>query len=96
MKDKEIIGYVQADKKACKLWRQSKQTDNQKKKQKLQDKAKTAYAEKEAYAKRLDNPQTNIKQTEVKVENSFNNNFNKQKTTKVKAKAKFSWFGKKK
>ena len=46
MKDKEIIGYVQADKKARKLWRQSKQTDNQKKKQKLQDKAKTAYAEK--------------------------------------------------
>ena len=44
----------------------------------------------------LKNPQTNIKQTEVKVENSFNNNLNKQKSTKVSAKAKFSWFGKKK
>lgn len=59
-------------------------------------KQKQLTLKKEAYAKRLDNPQTNIKQTEVKVENSFNNNFNKQKTTKVKAKAKFSWFGKKK
>ena len=95
MKDKEVAGYVQADKKARKLWGQSKQTDNEKKKQKLQSRAKTAYAEKEAYALRLKNPQTNIKQTEVKVENSFNNNLNKQKSTKVSAKAKFGWFGKK-
>ena len=69
---------------------------NEKKRLKLQNKAKTFYAEKEAYAMRLQNPQTNIKQTEVKVENSFNNNLNKQKSTKVSAKAKFSWFGKKK
>lgn len=40
---------------------------------------------------RLTNPQTNFKHTQIKVENSFNNNFNKQKATKVKAKTKFSW-----
>ena len=82
MKDKEVAGYVQADKKARKLWGQSKQTDKEKKKQKLQSKAKTAYAEKEAYALRLKNPQTNIKQTEVKVENSFNNNLNNKNPQK--------------
>lgn len=96
MKDKEINGYVQADKKARKLWGLSKQTDNEKKKQKLQSKAKTAYAEKEAYAMRLKNPQTNIKQTEVKFENSFNNNLKKENSTSVNTKAKFSWFGKRK
>lgn len=91
-KDKEISGYVKADKKARTLWGKSKQTDNDKKRQRLQSKAKTAYAERDAYAMRLNNPQTNIKQTEVKVENSFNNNFNKQKSTKVNTKAKFNWF----
>ena len=36
MKDKEVAGYVQADKKARKLWGQSKQTD------KWEEKIKTA------------------------------------------------------
>ena len=40
MKDKEVAGYVQADNKARKLWGQSKQTDNEKKKTKTSKQGK--------------------------------------------------------
>lgn len=96
MKDKEIKGYVGADRKARSLWGKSKETDNPKKKQKLQSKAKDAYAERDAYAMRLQNPQTNITNKEYKVENSFNGNFNSTKKTKASASAKFSWHKKQK
>ena len=94
MKDKEIKGYVSADKKARTLWGKSKQTDNVQKRQKLQSKAKDAYAERDAYAMRLQNPKTEVKITNIKFANSFNDNFNKTKETTVKTRAKFS-FGRK-
>lgn len=94
MKDKEIKGYVSADRKARNLWSKSKQTDNPKKQQKLQGKAKDAYAERDAYAMRLQNPITEVKTTNINVDNSFNDNFNKTKKTTVNTRAKFS-FGRK-
>ena len=95
MKDKEIKGYVDADKKARKLWKKSKQTDNPKRQEKLQSRAKDAYAERDAYSKRLEHPQTKITKTEIKAENSFNGNFNKTKTVNTKIKAN-GWFRKNK
>ncbi len=94
MKDKEVKAYVDANRRARKLWKKSKETDNTRKQEKLQNKAKDAYAERDAYGKRLENPQTRITKTEVKVQNSFNGNFNKSKTTKANVKAN-GWFKKK-
>ncbi len=94
MKDKEVQSYVNADKKARKFWKMSKETDNQKKKEKYQSRARDAYAERDAYGKRLDHPQTKITKTEIKAENSFNGNFNKHKTVNTKVKAN-GWFSRK-
>ena len=91
MKDKQVKEYVNADKKARKLWGLSKTTDNPKKQAKLRNRAKDAYAEKEALAMKLQNPKTEIKTTNIKVSNSFNDNFNKTKKTNISPKVKFSW-----
>ncbi len=96
MKDKEIQGYVNADKKAKKLWKKSKNIDNPKRQEKFKEKAQTAFAERDAYAMRLQHPKTEVKSTDVTIKDSFNGNFSKTKTTKVNTRAKFNFWKNKK
>lgn len=89
MKDPNVKAYARSDKKARTLWAKVQQIDNPKKQAKLEQKAKSAYAERDAYALILQRSLTKGIKTDFKVENSFNGNFTKTKTQKQVKKALF-------
>lgn len=67
MKYPDVKAYVKSDKKARTLWAKAQQTDNPKKQAKLERKAKSAYAERDAYTLILQRPLTKVTKTDFKV-----------------------------
>lgn len=67
MKYPDVKAYVKSDKKARTLWAKAQQTYNPKKQAKLERKAKSAYAERDAYTLILQRPLTKVTKTDFKV-----------------------------
>lgn len=87
--NKNIKKYISADEKGRKLWKKSKLESNPKRREKLMNESKRAFAEKNAIGLMLQAPKTSVVKKNFKISNCLNRKISKKK--KFSIFAKFSW-----